>query len=130
LVELLSCSTTEREAVEGVIAIVGLDRCAHVEHLTVALLVGEVTLAVGVACDSGRHQTIGQVRGAGDEERLEHTQELVATLCLNVSGNLPHLGCLELIIVELLILVCELVIKLSLGTTNAGLSLVLATLEA
>jgi len=53
LVELLSCGTPEREAVEGVSAVVGLDRCAHVEHLAVALLVGEVTLAVGVACDSG-----------------------------------------------------------------------------
>jgi len=53
LVELLSCGTPEREAVEGVFAVVGLDRCAHVEHLAVAILVGEVTLAVGVACDSG-----------------------------------------------------------------------------
>jgi len=75
------------------------------EHLAVALLVGEVALTVGVACDSGRHQTIGQVRGAGNEEGLEHTKELVATLRLNVSGNFPHLGSLELIVVELLVLV-------------------------
>jgi len=101
-----------------------------VEHLAVALRVGIVTLAIGVACDSGRYQTIGQVRGGGDEERLEHTQELVATLSLNVSGNLPHLGSLELIVVGLLVLVCELVVELSLGTASAGLSLVEATLEA